>query len=217
MIILIPCKSLSAGKSRLSRCLDGPHRRTLCGFFLKRMIELATTVAGAGHVRVVTSDPAAVTLAGRQGISFFPDAGDGLNAALETARNRLLAAGLLQGRLTILPIDLPYATADAVAEAGRSDADVIINSDERGRGTNLLILSASAGRIPFSFGADSFSAHTNTARKLGFEPHIVHDWRVAHDIDDPDQYLAWTQSAAFPHHLLTADGTEPHGGTTAPL
>ena len=140
MFILIPCKSLSTGKSRLSPCLDGAARRSLCVYFLTRTIELAISIAGGDRVRVVTSDVDAITIAARHSVRPLADAPDGLNAALENARNELLREVSRASRLMVLPIDLPYARPQAIARAAEADADVLINSDEHERGTNFLAL-----------------------------------------------------------------------------
>ena len=215
MIVLIPCKSLSAGKTRLSRCLDAAQRQQLCTYFLTRTIQLATSVAGADRVRVVTSDSAAAAIAARASVLTCADSDAGLNAALTKARDDIAAHG--RSRLMILPIDLPYATADALGAAAENQADVVINSDERGRGTNLLLLSPKASQFQFRFGEDSFGAHTNQARAQGYSLHILDDARLARDIDEPDQYLAWRRSAGFPRALMTPEGVEPlarHGAPT---
>jgi 2-phospho-L-lactate guanylyltransferase len=203
MIVLIPCKSLSAGKSRLQTYLDAAQRQKLCGYFLTRTIELATAVAGAERVRIVTSDPEAVSIAARASILSLPDAHAGLNAALTSARDGIMRGGLSAQRLMILPIDLPYATAESLAQATKSKADVVINPDESRRGTNLLVLSAAVEVFRFSFGEDSFGAHSNQARAAGLDLQITNDPRLARDIDELEQYTAWTKSATFPRQLMS--------------
>ncbi len=214
MIVLVPCKRLSAGKSRLSACLDAPRRRQLCEYFLTRTLELAIALARADCVRVVTSDPAAIAAAASYSVSTLPDAGGGLNGALAFVRSEL---GPEPRRLTVLPIDLPYASLDALSAAVDTKADVVISPDQNGRGTNLLVLSAKAGRFPFSFGADSCGAHSSAARAAGLSFCIINDWRLTHDIDEPGQYLAWTKSPTFPRHLLTSERVEPLARSTAPI
>jgi 2-phospho-L-lactate guanylyltransferase len=215
MIVLTPCKSLSAGKSRLESCLDAAQRQRLCEYFLTRTVELASLVTGSEHVRVVTSDPAAVSVAARYSISCLPDANAGLNAALTSAREATMRDKLSAQRLMILPIDLPYATAEALAHAAESKADVVINSDESGRGTNVLVLSAAAEAFRFSFGANSFAAHSNQAHAAGLDLQIINDPRLARDIDEAKQYVAWTESAAFPRHLMTAECVQALAGKPA--
>jgi len=110
--------------------------------------------------------------------------------------------GRSPSRLMILPIDLPYAGLDVLCEVMNIKADLVISPDEAAKGTNLLILSRAVGRFPFLFGAESCRAHLDAARAAGLAVHVVNDWRLAHDIDEPDQYFAWTKSVAFPRHVL---------------
>lgn len=215
MNVLIPCKSLSAGKSRLSACLDARQRRFLCEYFLTRTLELAIELTGVARVRVVTSDPQAIAVAASHSVSTLADAGAGLNAALSNARDELSIES--PGPLIILPIDLPYATFDALLAATEAQSEVAISPDESGRGTNLLVLSKAAVRFPLSFGPDSFPAHSNAALAAGLPTHVLNDRRLACDIDVPDQYFAWTKSAAFPRHLLAVDRAEPMAGNIAPI
>jgi 2-phospho-L-lactate/phosphoenolpyruvate guanylyltransferase len=208
MIVLIPCKSLRAGKSRLASCLDAAQRHRLCAYFLTRAIELAIAVASAERVRIITPDPDAVSVAARFSVPTFADNDRELNAALTSARDEIASRTLPPQRLMILPIDLPYATADAIAAAARSDADVLIASDEAGHGTNLLLLSPGAGRFRFAFGEESFGAHVRQARDAGLNLQILDDPRLTRDIDEPNQYAAWTKSASFPRRLMTPKGVE---------
>jgi hypothetical protein len=54
MIILIPCKGLDQGKSRLSAALDAHARRALCEFFLCRTLAIARTLTGPDCIRVLS-------------------------------------------------------------------------------------------------------------------------------------------------------------------
>ncbi len=191
MYILIPCKGLRTGKSRLSRCLDEQGRQALCARFLGRTVELAADFVGPSRVRIVTSDRDALDIGSRHGVTGIPDAGAGLNAALDTARTAIVADRGFDGSLLILPIDLPFATGEAVALATALPADVVIAPDKSGTGTNLLLLRAAAIKLPFAFGPGSRSAHLARARANGLTVDTVSDDRLAHDIDAPAQYMAW--------------------------
>jgi len=212
MIVLIPCKSLRGGKSRLAACLDAAQRQTLCAYFLTRTIELATGLAGSDRVRVVTSDPEAIAIAARCFVNSLDDAGTGLNAALTRAREEIRHSGLAPQQVMILPIDLPCATSESIAQAARTSADVLINSDESASGTNLLVLSPAAEAFQFCFGKGSFAAHLDQARRAGLSVQILEDPRLARDIDEPAQYNAWAASPEFPRGLMTAESVEALAG-----
>lgn len=198
MHIVIPCKSLQMGKSRLSACLDGRARRDLCRQLLTRTLECAVGVADPGKVRVLTSDAAVAAIAQLYSIAAMADPGGGLNSALEAARAALIAAGSLDDALLIMPIDLPFASADAIAAAQSRAGEVVIAADQSGSGTNLLLLRGSAlRRFGFRYGVGSYAAHLAQARDNGLAICELNDWRLAFDVDDATQYAAWrSQSEA---------------------
>lgn len=200
MFVVIPCKEFNAGKSRLSSCLDTESRRCLCERFLINSLELAAALVSLDRIRVVASDGDAVAIAARRGISAFPDSGRGLNAALDDARTQLEKHEDVVA-LMVLPVDLPFATPDALAKAAACPADVVVAPDEKGTGTNLLVLGPKAARLPFSFGDNSFILHSAAATAAALSLAVVRDWRIARDIDEPPQFAAWTESQAVNRDL----------------
>ena len=197
MHILIPCKNLDTGKSRLSPCLDAERRRALCEWLLTQTLARATMLEAPERIRVVTSDPQAIAIAARYGVAGLNDRGGGLNAALEAARAALLPAIDRDGSLLVLPIDLPEASVDALAQALVQPGDVVIAPDERESGTNLLLLRNAALRhLAFAYGPASYAAHHAAARSLGLVVNTVKDPRIAFDLDKPEQYTAWQAPVA---------------------
>jgi 2-phospho-L-lactate guanylyltransferase len=192
MHILIPCKSLDDGKSRLSPCLDHDRRRALCEWLLTQTLERALRLEGPEHIRVVTADRRAIAIASRYGVGDLPDLGGGLNAALEDGRVALLSDLEDDASLLILPIDLPYASFEALVQAVSHPADMVIAPDESGMGTNLLLLRRAAlRRLAFAYGPGSYAAHHAAARALALTIETVKDRRIAFDLDEPEQYIAW--------------------------
>ncbi len=199
MHILIPCKGLETGKSRLSACLGRNARRELCAQLLDQTLTRAVALAAPDHVHVVTPDPSVALLAQRHATATLPDRRLGLNAALNDARCALLASGSAIEALLILPIDLPFATADAIRAASSCRDDLVIAADEAGSGTNLMLLRGAAlQELPFRYGPESYAAHIGAGRASGFSIHALRDWRLAFDIDDAAQYARWlTQQATI--------------------
>jgi len=190
-VILIPCKDLDRGKSRLAGCLTPRSRRALCEFFLCRTLDVATQVATAAQVRVVTSDPRVETIARDYGVAVIPDRGGGLNAALEDGRRQLLAEGGGRAGL-VLPIDLPRATPAELSKVVSVPQEVVIVPDEAMTGTNVLRLGPRAfGRFRFSFGVRSYAAHCAQARAMGFEAMTLEAPDLAFDVDRAEQYRRW--------------------------
>ena len=89
-VILIPCKNLDRGKSRLAACLTPRSRRALCEFFLCRTLDVATATVPPAHVRVVTSDPRVGAIAREYGVAVIADREGDLNGALERGRQSIL-------------------------------------------------------------------------------------------------------------------------------
>jgi 2-phospho-L-lactate guanylyltransferase len=190
-VILIPCKDLDRGKSRLAACLTPRSRRALCEFFLCRTLDVATATVSPAHVRVVTSDPRVRAIAGDYGVGVIADREGDLNGALECGRRRILAdigdcAGL------VLPIDLPLATPATLGAIAGAPQDVVIVPDEAMEGTNVLRLGPRAlPRFRFAFGPHSYAAHCAVARAAGFEVRTVSAPSLAFDVDGPEQYRRW--------------------------
>jgi 2-phospho-L-lactate/phosphoenolpyruvate guanylyltransferase len=190
-VILIPCKNLDRGKSRLAGCLTPRSRRALCEFFLCRTLDIATQAVTPRQVRLVTSDPRAETIARDYGVAFIPDRGGGLNSALESGRRHILAEGSGQAGL-VLPIDLPLATAAELGRVASAAGEVVMVPDEARSGTNVLRLGETAfPRFRFSFGVRSYAAHCAEARAGGFEAVTVEAPSLAFDVDRPEQYRRW--------------------------
>ena len=192
MHIVIPCKSLHMGKSRLSGCLDGRARRELCRKMLEQTLECAIGVVAPNQILLLTSDSDAATIARHHSIATVPDLGNGLNSALEGARTALLASKAFEDALLILPIDLPFASPAAIRGALAHAGEVIIAADQCGSGTNLLVLrGAAAPRFAFCYGAGSYALHLDQAHSIGFNVQELHDRRLAFDIDNAAQYATW--------------------------
>jgi 2-phospho-L-lactate guanylyltransferase len=190
-VILIPCKNLDRGKSRLAGCLTPRSRRALCEFFLCRTLDVATQAVASTQVRVVTSDPRVETIARDYGVAVIPDPGGGLNAALEDGRRQLLAEGGGHAGL-VLPIDLPRATSAELGKIVSAPQEVVIVPDEAMTGTNVLRLGPTAfGRFRFSFGVRSYAAHCAQARAMGFEAMTLELPDLAFDVDRAEQYRRW--------------------------
>jgi 2-phospho-L-lactate guanylyltransferase len=198
MHVLIPCKSLDTGKSRLAECLDAAARRALCEHLLRQSLTCATAVVAPARIRIVTSDRKAAEIAARYDIPSLSDPGGGLNVALELGRGTLIAERA--DAILIWPIDLPFATPEAITKTTAFAGDAVIGPDESGTGTNLLLLRGAAlQRLPFCFGPGSYAAHLTAAQASDLTIKTITDPRIAFDLDDPAQYATWRQRVARPN------------------
>ena len=189
--ILIPCKALAGGKSRLAPALDDAARAALCAALLDATLERALQLVPAERCRLVTADRAAAERAAARGVrTFFEPQDAGLNLALRLARDRLCAAS--SPALLVLPIDLPFASAQALRALVAVAADVVAAPDRRGLGTNALYLAVGAApRFDFRFGEASLAAHRAAAAALGLSFRLYEDPALAFDLDDPGDLRDW--------------------------
>lgn len=199
--ILIPCKPLGDGKSRLSGILCEAERRALCEQLLERTLRLVKRVARREDIFVVTRDPFVGRRAAALGINTLPDTAGELNSALSEARDLVLRHDDLLP-LVILPIDLVFADETALCQA-HGLADVVIACDSGGTGTNLLALSGAARRrFTFNFGPNSLQRHITTSRERGLSIQLIRDERLQFDLDGPEDYIAVQKSGCLNQELV---------------
>jgi 2-phospho-L-lactate guanylyltransferase len=194
--ILVPCKSLSAGKSRLSAVIDTKVRRALCVKFLERTLDTALSLVPAARCHVVTDDADAAACGAERGVNAIADPGQGLNDALSVGRDAISAVETDPATLLVLPIDLPLANASVLAEFSATPADVVIAPDRGRTGTNALCLGPAMMRsFVFRFGAGSFAAHQAVSRNGPWRVAIFENARLAFDVDQPADYREWQRES----------------------
>ena len=194
--ILIPCKALAAGKSRLAPALDAAGRAALCAALLRRTLDCALQLAPAERCHLVTADRAAAEHAAARGVrALFEPPGAGLNPALRQARAAICAAASVE--LLVLPIDLPFASARALRALVAVEAEVVAAPDRHRLGTNALHLAAGAApRFEFRFGEASLAAHRAAAEELGLGFRLCEEPALAFDLDRPEDLRDWREAAS---------------------
>ncbi len=174
--VLIPLRSLHAGKLRLGDAVDDAERAAL-------IESMADSVIAAAHdldVLVVYEDSAVVPWAQERGARVLKPTRPGLNRAITEGRDHLRELGY--GRAIVAHADLPYARDLRVMIT----EDVItIAPDRHGDGTNVMCLPTSLD-FSFAYGPGSFAAHCAIAADLGIEPRIIDAPDLAWDVDHPD-------------------------------
>jgi len=192
LFILIPCKGLERGKSRLSDVLDPASRRALCESFLRRTLAVAISFVPANQVCIITSDDEVAAIASGHAARIIKDDERGLNQALDLARNTLVSVTNAAHSTLILPADLPLATPAALSEMTTATEDVVIVPDEEDDGTNLLLLGPRAlGAFSFAYGQGSFEKHWMQARRHRLRFRILRHPALCFDVDRSDQYARW--------------------------
>ncbi|WP_129786067.1 2-phospho-L-lactate guanylyltransferase [Promicromonospora panici] len=204
---VVPLRDGVSGKSRLAAVLDAGSRRRLVRVLARHVVTTLLVADGIGRVVVVTADPAFAreTLAGLDvEVLEQPAERPGLNAALEYAREVLVAPG----PLLVAHADLPALSPADVAALLARDAPLVVATDRYRSGTNLLLLRPEddAGQaFRFRFGVGSLAAHLDEADARGLGAVVVHRPGTAVDLDTADD---WSQ---LPDDVRAAVGQQVPG------
>jgi 2-phospho-L-lactate guanylyltransferase len=177
---LVPVKARTTGKQRLAQALPEEARTRLIGRMLEHVLAALAQCPEIAGVAVVTPDREGLPRA----LRVLPDAGAGLNEALQAVLPQLQAAGAR--RVAIIFADLPLLTgADvtALVRAGHA-AGIALAPDHTGRGTNAMCLTLPTP-FRFQFGPGSFARHSIEATRLGRTAAVVEREGLAFDIDEP--------------------------------
>jgi 2-phospho-L-lactate guanylyltransferase len=182
---LVPIKRFGAAKTRLAARLGREARSALAQAMMEDVLEALSAAHGLGGILVVTSDPAARTLALARGCDVLDDPYEaGTNAAVAHGLRHLAQAGCA-GAL-VVPGDIPFVAPKEIETVLGTMAwnAVVLVPAHRDGGTNLLGL-AGAAAIPPAFGPQSFARHIASARNAGIEPLIFGLEGAGIDIDVP--------------------------------
>ena len=142
------------------------------------------------EIWVVSPEAEMAAVVGELGACFLLQRGEGLNQALEEAREHVKSDALL-----VVLGDLPFLSSEEVSQLvdRGSRPGVVIAPDRDSMGTNALLCRPSAA-LPFHFGIDSFRAHREAAAERSLALEVFRSRGTAYDIDTPEQleeYL-WT-------------------------
>lgn len=177
--VIVPVKSFTLGKRRLSSTLD-PATRARLGRHLADHV--AVTIAAAGLIPlIVTADAGVAEWATRSGYPSLPDPEDGLDAAVSVGVDWSRQSG---ETWLALHSDLPLleaADVEALTRTLAARTSVIAPSSDGGT-------SALGGREPidFSYGAASFHRHLPRLT----DPGVVSRTGLLHDLDSPTDLVS---------------------------
>ncbi|MFE6237402.1 2-phospho-L-lactate guanylyltransferase [Cellulosimicrobium sp. NPDC057862] len=246
VVAVVPLRDGSSGKSRLAHVLDPASRSRLIAVLARHVVGTLLASDGVERVVVVTSDPrftwralrdvvvdesGDAAHAGSDGLPLLTADADrlrivlqpadrpGLDAAVERGREIASEDAAARGpvRLLVAHADLPALTPADVAALLAEDAPVVVATDRRGEGTNLLALeppasapstttvlrdSGSERQDPrarpgggpvvegfrFRFGPDSRAAHVAEAERLGLRAVVVQRPGTAIDLDTVEDW-----------------------------
>lgn len=184
---LVPVKSFRTAKLRLAEVLDAPAREQLARDLAARVLAAAAPLP----VTVVCDDEEVRAFALEHGAGVAWTPGLGLSGAVAAAVGQLAEAGI--DLVVVAHADLPFAAG--LAELGEPGCVVLV-PDLRRDGTNVAAVPARAG-FRFAYGPGSFERHRAEAERLSLPCRIVHDRRLAIDVDLPaDLALAGVSGVA---------------------
>ena len=177
--VVIPAKPPEDAKTRLAGVLKAGERAALFHAMLHHVV--ATVRAARLVDRLCILGPSRLGLS--DDVPLLPDAGHGLNPALQAALPAMEAT-----RVIVIHADLPGLTANDVDLLAAAPAGTIaIAPDRHGSGTNALSLPLPQAKdFTFAFGPDSFAAHNAEAERLGLKIETIHSQGLARDVDEPE-------------------------------
>ena len=173
--VLVPVKSFRAAKARLAGALSPAERASLA----RAMAEAVVRAGAPVPVWVVCDDTDVAEWASGVGAGVLWKPGRGLNGAVNEGVDDLAGAGV--ETVIVAHADLPHARSLAwLAET----PGVTLVPDRHDDGTNVAVVPASSG-FGFAYGPGSFARHADEARRLGLPLRVVHEPRLAWDVDRP--------------------------------
>ncbi|MDQ4077967.1 MAG: 2-phospho-L-lactate guanylyltransferase [Chloroflexota bacterium] len=189
MWLLIPAKTSTLAKRRLSPVLSDEARAVLARLLLARLLTLITGFEEVADAVVVSGDAGLRAIARLFGYHALPEPEPDLNAALEAGRGYAIERGAES--MLVLPTDLPWLSKESLAALFQhttlSDPRVVIAYDKHGLGTNALFQQP-ADAIPFHFGIGSAKKHRALAVEAGLPLIEVKDPELAWDLDLPEDW-----------------------------
>lgn len=191
---IIPVGTLEGAKTRLGDTLDAEERHDLVEGLLARTVVSALAVDRLDDVLVISPDREVLTRATELGARTLRQRSKGLNNGLREARTDVVAGGA--EAILVVPIDLPFVTAESVetvleplTDRGPQSvgARVVLVTDRHGTGTNALGLRP-PDAIDFAFGPGSRRAHRAAAEAAGATYTEVAG-PLTVDLDTPDDLV----------------------------
>lgn len=178
--VLVPLKRLGMAKQRLGPQVSPASRRRLMIWMLTHVITAALE-SQVGPVAIASSEPAALDLADRLGVTVLPDADLPWNRGLLHA---LRSLPQLPSTVLFLSGDLPLITAaDILALVAEAPSPGVAIARAHDWGTNALLISPADAIVPMFGRNRSSSAHWEQAAALRVPARIVDIEGLALDVD----------------------------------
>ena len=184
--VLIPVKAFADAKARLASALDPTARAELA-----RSMAATVVAAAAPHdVWIVCDDREVAAWATQSGASVLWKPDRGLNGAVAESVTDL--AHLDVARVIVAHADLPHARGFDHLTDGDG---IVLVPDRHEDGTNVIVVPSDCG-FDFQYGPGSFTRHLAEAHRRAVDVRVVHDERLAWDVDLPADLAAPVWQAA---------------------
>ena len=186
--LVIPVRSFEHGKSRLADHFT-PHQRSRLA---QAMAEIVVAPRDDADTIVVCNDDSVAQWARSRAAMVVTTDASGLNPSLTATRDSVLRSTDADW-IVVAHADLPLATdivraiGAAIATPSDGGERVLVATDRRRDGTNVLVLTrATFAQWEFMYGPGSLEAHRAQAERLGLPVIEIDDASLAVDIDTHD-------------------------------
>ena len=181
---LVPIKSFTGAKKRLSEALDAGTRRSLVRAMAEDVIRELKNVPGLAGILIATRSDEIREFAREHGVECWEDPVEAnLSSALDAAA-RHLQSSCAADTVMIIPCDVPLVESETLTQALEQHEDLTLASDDEGEGTNLLIATP-PNLIDFCYDGHGFRVHRDRGLALGAQVQVIEDDRIQLDVDTP--------------------------------
>ncbi|HEX8977391.1 MAG TPA: 2-phospho-L-lactate guanylyltransferase [Solirubrobacteraceae bacterium] len=198
-VAILPIKSFTDAKQRLSASLNANTRRVLVEAMFTDVLRALGQCELLEAVIVITGDHGAQRIAEGYGAEVLADEQQGHNHAARLGLGRALDRGA--ARALLVPGDCPLldpAEIDALIRRRMPSRSVVIVPDRHGSGTNALLISPPDAFSP-AFGPGSRERHEQAAARAKLTSNTVPVPSLALDVDTPDD-LETVEAALAQQH-----------------
>jgi len=183
--IVLPVKSLSETKSRLSPVLSPIERGALTLAMLEDVMDVTQALSG-WETWVVSPDEAVLEIALERRAHAVREEKPPLANAIRQAEEE--ATGRTADVLAVLLPDTPLVTIDALTRALHTLGPVVLAPSTDEGGTNLLVRRPPTA-IRARFGVDSYRKHLEAAAVADLPTAVIEAPELAFDLDLPGDIL----------------------------
>jgi 2-phospho-L-lactate guanylyltransferase len=219
--LLVPVKTFRRSKQRLAPHYSEDARAALAEALCRDFFAVLRHVRSARRIFVVSAEPVALALARANDWEIVAETDQVSESDSVDAASRHCAEQGVR-KLLRIPMDLPLVRAEDIdailATAAPAPSAIIVPSGD-GTGTNALLRSP-PDLFPSHFGPGSFARHLEEAERTGARVTVLHDPRVAADVDELDDLRAVADRVApgsaiaqwIAKHGISGTNPSPPGG-----